>query len=551
MAIAAAAAAASSDVLLQKEMITLCLPPLSDSDPLFSQKKRLSDARNLKFEFHIPVPSTEEDVLNILNHIVRSARILHLDEVEIYFAEDDDCGPFCPKNELESLNSILLIIDSLFSCAKSDGMEVLQVLQKATVSMINCVGAQNIDSMIVKWVDTDAEESLMKWGKDHGVRTKLKIAYFEDAGRGPIASEDINIGDIALEIPKSLIISEDLVLESDMFDVLRNLEGITCETMLLLWSMRERYNSNSRFKNYFEALPKCFHTGLSFGVDALSVLEGTLVFEELLQAREHLHQQYDALCPTLCANHPDVFQPEMYSWDQYLWACELWYSNGMKIICSDGKLKTCLVPVAGLLNHSVCPHILRYGRMDPETKSLKFPVSRPCKGGEQCFLSYGSLPGSHLVTFYGFLPKGDNPYDVIPLDFDVSCAEDDTSQCQSGETGWTSHMIRGTWLSKSSKPHTYHLPSPLLAHLRAVLKGSDFEMDPGESIHEEIERSVLETILSIFTPMMEALGDSDEVDREGSNWDVKLALDYKDLHRRIISSILVSCTAGLRELNGS
>ncbi|KAJ6853351.1 putative beta-D-xylosidase 7 [Iris pallida] len=34
-------------------------------------------------------------------------------------------------------------------------------------------------------------------------------------------------------------------------------------------------------------------------------------------------------------------------------------------------------------------------------------------------------------------------------------------------------------------------------------------------IHEEIERSVLETILSIFTPMIEALGDSDEVDRNG------------------------------------
>lgn len=63
----------------------------------------------------------------------------------------------------------------------------------------------------------------------------------------------------------------------------------------------------------------------------------------------------------------------------------------------------------------LCPHVLRYGRVDSETKSLKFHVSRPCKRGEQCYLSYGSYPGSHLVTFYGFLPKGDNPYDVIPL----------------------------------------------------------------------------------------------------------------------------------------
>jgi hypothetical protein len=63
----------------------------------------------------------------------------------------------------------------------------------------------------------------------------------------------------------------------------------------------------------------------------------------------------------------------------------------------------------------VSPHILNYGRVDEATKSLKFPLSRPCDAGEQCFLSYGKHPGSHLVTFYGFLPRGDNPYDVIPL----------------------------------------------------------------------------------------------------------------------------------------
>lgn len=63
----------------------------------------------------------------------------------------------------------------------------------------------------------------------------------------------------------------------------------------------------------------------------------------------------------------------------------------------------------------LCPHILHYGRVDPASKSLKFPVSRPCEAGDQCYLSYGSFPASHLIMFYGFLPKGDNPYDVIPL----------------------------------------------------------------------------------------------------------------------------------------
>lgn len=113
----------------------------------------------------------------------------------------------------------------------------------------------------------------------------------------------------------------------------------------------------------------------------------------------------------------------------------------MQIKFPDGNLKTCLIPVAGFLNHSVClfslfgmisnflaisgfdilaglqihPHVVKYGKVDVETSSLKFPLSRPCKRGEQCFLSYGNYCSSHLLTFYGFLPKGDNPYDIIPL----------------------------------------------------------------------------------------------------------------------------------------
>lgn len=38
----------------------------------------------------------------------------------------------------------------------------------------------------------------------------------EGAGRGAIAMEDLEVGDIAMEIPASIIISEDLVHKSDM-----------------------------------------------------------------------------------------------------------------------------------------------------------------------------------------------------------------------------------------------------------------------------------------------------------------------------------------------
>lgn len=61
------------------------------------------------------------------------------------------------------------------------------------------------------------------------------------------------------------------------------------------------------------------------------------------------------------------------------------------------------------------PHIVHYGKVDSASNSLKFSLSRPCNTGEQCCLSYGNFSSSHLITFYGFSPQGDNRYDVIPI----------------------------------------------------------------------------------------------------------------------------------------
>ncbi|CAK7339833.1 unnamed protein product [Dovyalis caffra] len=56
--------------------------------------------------------------------------------------------------------------------------------------------------------------------------------------------------------------------------------------MLLLWSMKERHNCNSKFKIYFRHATEEFKTGLSFGVDAVMALDGTLLLEKIMQAKE-------------------------------------------------------------------------------------------------------------------------------------------------------------------------------------------------------------------------------------------------------------------------
>ncbi|XP_050220001.1 uncharacterized protein LOC126670340 isoform X2 [Mercurialis annua] len=535
----------SSNKIIEKDDGFIFALQLSQDDPFFEKKKNLLHNKgfDIKEQVHLQGSSCPDSVATTLEKILQIARITHLDEVEIYFGENDECSSmeyFSPRNEVEALSSALSLVNEMLSSKKNKELGVLLELRDAVLSRIeDSVENYRLETRIESSCSCDRENDLVEWGQRNGVKSRLEIVYIEGAGRGAIVTEDLKVGDIALEIPVSIIISEELVRPCDMYHILEKIDGISSETMLLLWSMKERHNCNSKFKIYFDTLPKEFNTGLSFGVDAIMALEGTLLLEEILQAKEHLRVQYDELVPALYNNYPDIFPPELYTWEHFLWACELWYSNSMKVKFLDGKLRTCLIPIAGFLNHSVHPHITHYGKVDYKMNTLKFPLSKPCRIGEQCCLSYGNLSSSHLVTFYGFIPQGDNPYDVIPLDIDAGEA-DSTEDCSS-----TPQMIRGTWLSKNHSIFYYGLPIPLLNFLRRARVPTPYVKTMTES-NLEIEIEILEDLQSTFSNMMENLGDVDLVDRENINRDVKLALEFKDLQRRIVSSILTSCDVGLK-----
>ncbi|XP_024016046.1 uncharacterized protein LOC18025402 [Eutrema salsugineum] len=507
---------------IMSETGDLCLE-LFQNDPFYQEKKKLLNCKGLGVK-----ETLSQELLNTsFEKLLQFARIPNLDKVEVYFG-DDACnseGIYSVRNEISALSWILSLIPAQ-----------LEALREAVTSRISeVVGSEKEEARVDDRYGCEKESRLLEWGQNNGVKSKLQIAQIDGYGRGAVASQDLRFGDVALEIPISSIISEEYVYNSDMYPILEKIDGMTSETMLLLWTMRERHNQDSKFKPYFDSLQEHFRTGLSFGVDGIMVLHGTLLLDEIMQAKELLRERYDELIHHL-SNHRDIFPPELYTWEHYLWACELYYSNSMQIKFPDGKLKTCLIPVAGFLNHSIYPHIVKYGKVDSETSSLKFPLSRPCKKGEQCYLSYGNYSSSHLLTFYGFLPKRDNPYDIIPLDVDEDIEN---------EFSRTSHMLRGTWLSRNHNIFHYGLPTPLLNYLRrahGLVHHS--EIDLWKNL--EVEMGVLESLRSTFDDMMENLKDVDTIDRANADWDVKMAMEFKERQRKIVSSILDSCSAGIK-----
>ncbi|KAL0288506.1 UNVERIFIED_CONTAM: hypothetical protein Scaly_2728100 [Sesamum calycinum] len=510
--------------------VTLVLD-LAETDPFYEKKKKLLKDMGFDLESSVCIKSssTPDQLKDVLDVLLRRARKLNFNEniskYRNHLKQEDIID-----NELSVTPDVLIhyhscqdfpykfpVISKSLSGEKYTIKSIQQRLWDEIVERIDKVGRRFSEvAKIVGDSSCEKEKCLLDWGINNGVKAKLDIAYVEGAGRGAIANEDLKVGDIALEIPVSVIICEDVLHESDMFPIFEKVDGISEETMLLLWSMKEKHNNNSKFKLYFDTLPEQFDTGLSFGIDAVMALDGTLLLEEIVQAKEHLRAQYDELFPALSDHNPEVFPPELYTWEQFLWACELWYSNNMPA------------------HNALWPNRRVY-------KFFKVSLIKTMPFREQCFLSYGNFSSSHLLTFYGFLPQGNNPYDVIPLDIDV--VRDEDPEVGPAPCEWSSHMVRGTWLSKNHEIFHYGLPHPLLDHLRRA-RNSALQSSTLTRELLQTDLDVLRDLSSTFEAMLENLGDEKIDNGEQTSWDVKLATEFKSLQRRIVSSISTSCNTG-------
>ena len=68
-----------------------------------------------------------------------------------------------------------------------------------------------------------------------------------------------------------------------------------------------------------------------------------------------------------------------------------------------GSSKPVMVPFACHLNHSPWPHCVRYGRLNPRTRTLDYPAFRPCLEGQQVRYSGGRGELHGLGWFLGGL----------------------------------------------------------------------------------------------------------------------------------------------------
>lgn len=269
----------------------------------------------------------------------------------------------------------------------------------------------------------EALDSFLSWANDQGIYSKLTVGNFRPHNiRGCMATKTINVGDDVLSIPQETLIYDETVLKTDVGKMLSVIPGLSMDNVLVLFTMIDRWDDGSVWKPFWKQLPDAFKTGISFDPSVVDLLQGSAAYDEIRKAQNHIKGQYDAcshLFDILISAYPAYLTRDMFTYDRYVWAVELWYSYAFEIEFPPNlKSKTVMVPFACLVNHSPWPHVVRYGKMDMDSKMLRYPAFRPCEKGEQIFISYGPVPNMKLIAYYGFAIEG-NPHDIVPITLEI------------------------------------------------------------------------------------------------------------------------------------
>lgn len=457
------------------------------------------------------LPPTPEAILSIndarirFDTLLKLARIGCLSKTEQYFLSPDvDFNrPLNFRNEAASISLVLRDID------QQDVRSILRAYSQSLWPEFETAHTTTAPPASYPLPATSPACVFQKWAKDNSIESQISIAIFSNSLRGCAALQDIQPGDNILSIPKDALIYEETVRETDVGQMLRAIAEriqLDVENQMIVFTMIDRYDEDSKWAPFWKTLPDKFYTGLSYPPHVLKLLDTTAAAKELAQAQAHLRAQYASTKPLfdmLLQAYPSLLDDTWFDYEHYVWATELWYSYAFAVEFPENEYKDVMVPFACHLNHSPWPHVVRYGRID-NGSMLRFPAFRPCLKGCQMFISYGPVPNLKLLCFYGFVVEN-NPHDIVPLEFDQEVSEMQKEAMKQYNLQLKEHSLRNGPLAPS-----------LLALLRVLVATEDELRDMLASkvnpiagrVNEANENQALETLRVALEGLLEGVNAS-------------------------------------------
>lgn len=140
-----------------------------------------------------------------------------------------------------------------------------------------------------------------------------------------------------ISLPRKIIFNIDAAMSSPLAKIFEELETDP-DTILLLFTIHERYNAGSPWAPYLDLLPEAIPSGLFFEGMDLKALDGSPLMMDILTIKENLLNSYNALFPDLSERYPDTFPSDRFTYDNFVWARAMFDSRGFLIGAQSSHL---------------------------------------------------------------------------------------------------------------------------------------------------------------------------------------------------------------------
>lgn len=256
------------------------------------------------------------------------------------------------------------------------------------------------------------------WFKENGGKAPgLTLARFPGMGTGIKATQTVDDGDLALDVPLRIVLCRDtLAAESDRYAAAsRSVRDD--EDLVALALMRERaLGSGSRWAPYLEVLPRAVPQTASFNDAELDAVQDASVASAAKLRKKEIAARYSRLQDVLSALVDDISAADRPTLATYQWALALVNSRALTI-----QGRKYLVPFADMFNYQPHTeqrraesgaHFLKYHKLGRDT--FKVLVDRHTEPGQQLFEDYGDNDNRLYLEHHGFVAM-DNPFDCVDL----------------------------------------------------------------------------------------------------------------------------------------
>lgn len=258
-----------------------------------------------------------------------------------------------------------------------------------------------------------SDASLLRWIKQHGGGAAVRPAV-HDGIRGLVTERACEAGDVLLEVPLSLVLTDG----AGFYSLCQPRSSPPEWAWKLPWNVQlalavlEQQAGSGEPDPFMESWPSDAGPALSAaGADELNLASDRSLGPLADEAYIWVGEQYLIAKEAAEEASPAAAFPSDVA---FRGAMELVWSRCLRLTIGQHGMRHCLVPLLDLANHEAVPSALYAPCTYSTVPTIRLHAARALKEGDPVTISYGEHSSTHFALYYGFVPRP-NPYDSLQV----------------------------------------------------------------------------------------------------------------------------------------